>query len=178
MRIGVRAFRAGNNLLRIAAFALHFRAKREQPTGFYRLLPESQGQNLALDVVYVPCSLDGGKVSPMYYTAWLVLGYVPQIYYTWRTAPANRCAEREFFIDNLLVRIRFIIVMIRWTGLAPREFEFPFPGSLTATFLHRCVYRQSRCSRRTRAPRKSHFWRSRVPPKLNLVYPMYVRVNP
>jgi len=24
-----------------------------------------------------------------------------------------------FFIDNLLVRIHFIIVMIRWTGLAP-----------------------------------------------------------
>ena len=39
--------------------------------------------------------------------------------------------EREFFIDNLLVRIHFIIVMIRWTGLAPCEFEFPFPGSLT-----------------------------------------------
>ena len=34
--------------------------------------------------------------------------------------------EREFFIDNLLVRIHFIIVMIRWTGLAPWEFEFPF----------------------------------------------------
>ena len=32
---------------------------------------------------------------------------------------------REFFIDNLLVRIQFIIVMIRWTGLAPWEFEFP-----------------------------------------------------
>ena len=31
--------------------------------------------------------------------------------------------EREFFIDN---RIHFIIVMIRWTGLAPREFEFLF----------------------------------------------------
>jgi len=30
--------------------------------------------------------------------------------------------EREFFIDNLLVRIHFIIVMIRWTGLAPWEF--------------------------------------------------------
>ena len=30
--------------------------------------------------------------------------------------PAAR--EREFFIDNLLVRIHFIIVMIRWTGLA------------------------------------------------------------
>jgi len=43
--------------------------------------------------------------------------------------------EREFFIDNLLVRIHFIIVMIRWTGLAPWEFEFPFPGSLTSTFL-------------------------------------------
>jgi len=39
--------------------------------------------------------------------------------------------EREFFIDNF----HFIIVMIRWTGLAPWEFEFPFPGSLTSTFL-------------------------------------------
>ena len=37
--------------------------------------------------------------------------------------------EREFFIDNLLVRIHFIIVMIRWTGLAPWVFEFPIPGS-------------------------------------------------
>ena len=36
---------------------------------------------------------------------------------------------------HLLVRIHFIIVMIRWTGLAPWEFEFPFPGSLTSTFL-------------------------------------------
>ena len=42
----------------------------------------------------------------------------------------KRAAEREFFIDSLLVRIHFIIVMIRWTGLAPWEFEFPFPGSL------------------------------------------------
>ena len=31
--------------------------------------------------------------------------------------------EREK-VDNLLVRIHFIIVMIRWTGLAPWEFEF------------------------------------------------------
>jgi len=44
---------------------------------------------------------------------------------------------RVFFIDNLLVRIHFIIVMIRWTGLAPWEFEFPFAGSLTSTFLVR-----------------------------------------
>ena len=43
--------------------------------------------------------------------------------------------KREFFIDNLLVRIHFIIVMIKWTGLAPWEFEFPFPVSLTSTFL-------------------------------------------
>jgi len=43
--------------------------------------------------------------------------------------------EREFFLDNLLVRIHFIIVMIRWTGLAPWEFEFPFPGSLASTLL-------------------------------------------
>jgi len=33
-----------------------------------------------------------------------------------------RTLEREFFIDNLLVRIHFIIEMIWWTGLAPWEF--------------------------------------------------------
>ena len=43
--------------------------------------------------------------------------------------------EREFFIDNLLVRVHFILVMIWWTGLAPWEFEFSFPGSLASTFL-------------------------------------------
>ena len=32
---------------------------------------------------------------------------------------ASALEEREFFIDNLLVRIHFIIVMIRWAGLAP-----------------------------------------------------------
>jgi len=34
--------------------------------------------------------------------------------------------QREFFIDYLLVRAHLIIVMIRWTGLAPWEFDFPF----------------------------------------------------
>ena len=29
--------------------------------------------------------------------------------------------ERELFIDNLLVRIHFIIEMIWWTGLAARD---------------------------------------------------------
>ena len=40
--------------------------------------------------------------------------------------PLPTFREREFFIHNLLVRIPFIIVMIRWTGLASWEFEFPF----------------------------------------------------
>ena len=39
--------------------------------------------------------------------------------------------EKELFIDNLLVRVHFIIVMIWWTGFAP----FPFPGSRISTFL-------------------------------------------
>ena len=43
--------------------------------------------------------------------------------------------KREFFIDNLLVRIHSIIVMIRWTGLAPWEFEFLFPDSIPSNFL-------------------------------------------
>ena len=38
-------------------------------------------------------------------------------------------SERDFFSDNLLVRIHFIIEMIWWTGLAPWEFEFPFPNT-------------------------------------------------
>ena len=49
--------------------------------------------------------------------------------------PSEVGTEREFVIDNLLVRVHLIIVMIGWTGLAPWEFEFPFPGSLTSTFL-------------------------------------------
>ena len=32
----------------------------------------------------------------------------------------------ELFIDILLVRIHFIIVMIRWTGLVPWDFENSF----------------------------------------------------
>jgi len=31
--------------------------------------------------------------------------------------------------------------MIRWTGLAPWEFELPFPGSLTSTFLSSSNFR-------------------------------------
>jgi len=36
---------------------------------------------------------------------------------------------RDFFTDNLLVRIRLIIEMIWWTGLAPWDFTFPCPSN-------------------------------------------------
>ena len=42
--------------------------------------------------------------------------------------------ERESFTDELLVRIHLIIVMIRWIGLAPWEFEFHSPDSLATRF--------------------------------------------
>ena len=47
----------------------------------------------------------------------------------------TRTTERKFFIDNLLVRTHLIIEIISWTGLAPWEYEFLFPGSLIPTFL-------------------------------------------
>ena len=57
--------------------------------------------------------------------------------------------EREFFIDNLQVRIHFIIEMIWWTGLAPWDFEFPFPGCLISTIIgsahSHCPLRYLRC---------------------------------
>ena len=45
------------------------------------------------------------------------------------------CRKRELFVDNLLVRIHSIMAIISWTDLAPWDFAFPFPGSLTSTFL-------------------------------------------
>ena len=47
----------------------------------------------------------------------------------------NILHEREFVIDNLLVRIHFLIEMIWWIGLAPWEFEVPLPGNFKFTFL-------------------------------------------
>jgi len=55
------------------------------------------------------------------------------------SAIPRRVLEREFFIDNLLVRIHLIIEMIWWTSLAPWKFEFSFPGSLISTFLERVL---------------------------------------
>jgi hypothetical protein len=43
--------------------------------------------------------------------------------------------KREYCIDNPQVRIHLIIEMIRWTGLAPWEFEFNFPAGRISTFL-------------------------------------------
>ena len=41
--------------------------------------------------------------------------------------------EKQFFVDNLLVRNHFIIVMIMWNGFAPWKFEVPCPGDLAST---------------------------------------------
>ena len=43
----------------------------------------------------------------------------------WCCPPAR---ERELSINNLLVRIHFIMMMIRWTELAPWEAECPCTG--------------------------------------------------
>jgi hypothetical protein len=45
--------------------------------------------------------------------------------------------EREFFVDNLLVRIHHIIFIFQQTGLAPWEVELSFLRSLISTFLWR-----------------------------------------
>ena len=54
----------------------------------------------------------------------------------WRSR--GTCLQRTFFIDNLLVRIQNPLIqihLVRWTGLAPWEFELSFPGSLASTLL-------------------------------------------
>ena len=45
--------------------------------------------------------------------------------------PCQTREYREFLLDNLLVQIHVIIVMIRWTGLALWEFDFPLHGEHT-----------------------------------------------
>ena len=52
--------------------------------------------------------------------------WIPASSLAWPLPPNQNPPERELFIDNLLVRIHLIIVMIRWTGLAPWEFELFF----------------------------------------------------
>ena len=52
-----------------------------------------------------------------------------------RPPAAYVALDVRYDYHKVLVRIHFIIVMIGWSGLAPWKFEFPFPGSLTSTFL-------------------------------------------
>ena len=40
--------------------------------------------------------------------------------------------RKSFLLTTYWSENHFIIVMIRWTGLAPWEFEFPIPGSLAS----------------------------------------------
>jgi len=80
---------------------------------------------------------------------------------------------REFFIDNLLVRIHFIIEMIRWTGLAPWEFKFPFPGSLTSTFL---IGRYTDACAELRAAVSSRFSGYEPPITFNSIYYVYLHL--
>ena len=54
---------------------------------------------------------------------------------TCRRVHSSHDREREFFMENPLVRIHFIIAMLWWTGLAPWDFAFTFPGSLASTLL-------------------------------------------
>ena len=48
------------------------------------------------------------------------------VYDTRRSVTLEINTERKCFIDNLLDRIHFIIVMIRWTGLAPGATDPPW----------------------------------------------------
>jgi len=71
-----------------------------------------------------------------------------------RHSPSQPHLPRErVFIDNLLVRIHVIIVMIRWIGLAPWEFECPFPGSLISSVRTTWAWRRRRRRRRIEVPR-------------------------
>ena len=62
--------------------------------------------------------------------------------------------------------------MIWWTGLAPWEFEFPFPGSYTSTFLERRVFTRAVVSRSRAGRNPEHppgksgerHWHARRPP--------------
>ena len=49
---------------------------------------------------------------------------------------ATSSLARELFLDNLVVRIHFIVEIIWWTGLALWEVEFPLSSSLVSTFLN------------------------------------------
>ena len=84
-------------------------------------------------------SLSSPRVRPdapaLWGWVWLLLFLVLSLGSGVRCVALRPCLEREFFIDNLLVRIHLTIEMIWWTSLAPWEFDFRFSGSLASTFL-------------------------------------------
>ena len=104
--------------------------------------------NYVLTVLYAPHSLDSGYVS------WAGPGRL-EINQSIKLPRALTTPSRRRQREKNSVRNHFIIVMIRWTGLAPWEFEFPFPGSLTSIFLavkttreqHRAEHRESNTKR-------------------------------
>ena len=65
----------------------------------------------------------------------------PSLYSPWRRdeeeggVPNEAGDVVQLSVDNLMVQIHMVIVMIRWTGLAPWEFDLPFPCSLRSIFL-------------------------------------------
>ena len=75
----------------------------------------------------------------------------------------ERPTKKEFFIDNRLVPIHFIFVMMWWTGLAPWEFEFSFPGSLISAFLWKAYKFTSLIRRRTFLGPYGRYVRTGVP---------------
>jgi hypothetical protein len=75
-------------------------------------------------------------------------------------APGAEPAEKDFFIDDPLVRIHLVIEMIWWTGLAPWEVEFPrractrgfcLPQSVFTAALQKPIPSQIREGERARA---------------------------
>ena len=77
--------------------------------------------SLKYEPVPPPTLIDMPRIG----TSW---AHTPSMKFKPIASNATSFQERELLIDNLLVH--FIIVMIEWTSLAPRDFEFPFPGSL------------------------------------------------
>ena len=77
-----------------------------------------------------PLSRDrrGTRYQAMHRSRQLLLNVAPPRVHS----ACMRLPEREFCIDNLLVRVHRCF----WcTSLAPWEFEFPFSGSIISTFL-------------------------------------------
>ena len=80
--------------------------------------------------------------------------------------------EREFFIDNLLVRVHRRV----WcTGLAPWEFESRFPGSLISTFLGG-RFSQLKCL--VRLPRDAGGARASIPRHLEGAFALSMTLHP